>query len=97
MNTEGYLMISNVITGVLLVTTCSFACRRRRVTECPYCGAHVQQDGLRQHIDICNVRIGAIAPRSSVVQPVPLPVEQVYAVAVPLPPPYYGNAKVADV
>jgi len=94
MNTEGYLMISNVITGVLLVMTCSVLCRRRRSVECPYCGAHVQQDGLRQHIDMCNVRLGAIVPRSSV-QPVPS--EQVYAVAVPLPPPYYGNAKVADV
>lgn len=94
MNTEGYLMISNVITGAMLVMTCSFACRRRHVKECPYCGAHVQQDGLRQHIDMCNVRLGAIAPRPSVV---PLPSEQVYAVAVPLPPPYYGNAKVADI
>jgi hypothetical protein len=101
MNTEGYLILSNVITGALLVMTCSFACYRRRGSACPYCGAHVQVYDMRHHIDSCNVRLGAIGSLPAVqpaVQAVPLHSEQVYAVAVPLPPAtYYGNAKVADV
>lgn len=93
MNTEGYLMISNIITGALLVMTCSFtACRRRRV-ECPYCNGVVPNDGLRQHIDHCAIagRLGA----SVVPVPIPsvMPIEQPLAIAVP----YYGNAKVADI
>jgi hypothetical protein len=103
MNTEGYLILSNVITGALLVMTCSFACYRRRGSACPYCGAHVQTYDMKRHIDSCNVRLGAVQPTVQAVPlplplPLPLPQEQVYAVAVPLPPAtYYGNAKVADI
>ena len=94
MNTEGYLMISNIITGALLVMTCSFTVCRRRNVECPYCNGVVPKDSLRQHIDHC-----AIAGRlGHSVVPVPMPIEQPLAIAVPLPPPpYYGNAKVADI
>lgn len=91
MNTEGYLMISNIITGALLVMTCSFtACRRRRV-ECPYCNGVVPNDGLRQHIDHCAIAIAGRLGASVV--PSVMPIEQPLAIAVP----YYGNAKVADI
>lgn len=88
MNIEGYLVISNVITGMALLLTCTITLCRRRDIRCPYCNAPVYQYELRQHIEQC------IRPVSPVVAS---PAEQLYAVAVPLPPPYYGNAKVADI
>ena len=90
MNIEGYLVISNVITGMALLLTCTITLCRRKDIRCPYCNAPVYQYELRQHIEQC------IRP----ISPVPVvasPAEQLYAVAVPLPPPYYGNTKVADI
>jgi len=95
MNTEGYLMISNIITGALLVMTCSFTVCRRRSVKCPYCNGVVPKDGLRQHIDHCAVAIAGRMGPSAMAIPMPsvMPIEQPLAVAVP----YYGNAKVADI
>jgi len=92
-------MISNIITGALLVITCSFTVCRRRSVECPYCNGVVPKDGLRQHIDHCAVAIAGRMGPSAVPVPVPsvMHIEQPLAVAVPLSQPYYGNAKVADI
>ncbi len=96
MNAEGYLILSNVITGFIVIATCAFTACRRPAIFCPYCNEALRQSNLRPHLDICMrmsaTAVTVVGGTPAVQRDAPL------AVAVPLPPAYYvGTARVADV
>ena len=113
MDRVSYLIISNVVTGFVLVMTCGVALFRIRIVRCPFCNGRIRQEELRAHIELCNehntLYMGRFSPSLMPLPPQPQhpqhpqhPQEQL-AVAVPLPSPYVihptytGATKYADI
>jgi hypothetical protein len=101
MDSNSYLVISNVFTGFVLLMTCGVTIWRRRIISCPFCYERMSDLELRTHIQICtehnNLYMGRFSPVLRAV-PVQLPEPFPYplAIAVPLPQQQYQNYKVAD-
>jgi hypothetical protein len=96
MDTNSYLIISNVVTGFVLLMTCGVAIFRRRIVNCPFCQQRISDLDLRTHIQMCNehnnLYMGRISPALHAIH---IPPAELLAVAVPLPPQQY-QPKIAD-
>lgn len=87
MDTTSYLIISNVLTGVVLLMTCGVSLFRIRNVQCPFCHAKLDQDQLRTHIGACNEHNELYMGRFSPACQTPVSIRhEPLAVAVPLPP-----------
>ena len=102
MDTNSYLILSNVFTGFMLLMTCGVAIWRRRIITCPFCNQRMSDFELRTHIQMCNEHNALYMGRfSPALTAVPIPHTEALAVPVPLPPtfalpPPIGAVKVAE-
>ena len=85
MDTNSYLILSNVFTGFMLIMTCGVAIWRRRIITCPFCNQRMSDYELRTHIQMCNehnaLYMGRFSPALRAI-----PHTEALAVPVPLPP-----------
>ena len=105
MDSNSYLILSNVLTGFVLLMTCGVAIWRRRIINCPFCRHRISDLDLRAHIQMCNehnnLYMGRFSPTLTGI-PIhlapPLPPAEPLAIPVPLPPQpqQYPNFKIAD-
>ena len=97
MDSNSYLVLSNVFTGFVLFITCGVAIWRRRIINCPFCYERMSDFELRTHIQTCtehnNLYMGRFSPALNSVKAtaVPIPYTEPLAIAVPLPPQQYQN------
>ena len=97
MDSNSYLILSNVFTGFALLMTCGVAIWRRRIVNCPFCNERMSDFDLRTHIQMCNehnnLYMGRFSPTLTAVA-VPFPPVEPLAIPVPLPPQY--QPKIVD-
>jgi hypothetical protein len=98
MDTNSYLILTNVFTGFMLIMTCGVAIWRRRIINCPYCTKRIAESDLQSHFQTCaehnNLYMGRFSPSLTALTVFP------YAEPVPLPPSFAlqptGGIKVAN-